>query len=1521
MVKHPHTHLMFLALFLALTSAIHAVTCGVGAGLNDTGTTTRGGINWIVTYTDDTSSVHYTPPSDAEDFADFIEDLYDRQVGDYAFKKPWSSTLPDFKVALYDFVENGDGDYSGVYDGGGDCFALNVDKAASPPNTTDQKVTAHEMFHGIQERYIRDGGSSGIIGTWGSMIAEGHARCMDDRWFTEYDTVDDGSSLFLQGAAGIFLNDYTDFDFWKIATDEDNARSPGDPYPYATGIFWSYLCEQLGNQITPLGNGYDWIKEFLEKSETLLSNGDDVDGKIATNKTIQQFSRGSGENFESLYFDFAICNYARIFDQTQLPDEIRYRQSNLVPRYAYRDETETGDSGSLVNYGSVPVNSSNAAGGATFNNESLMAHSAKYYEWNLTGGLDVNECAVIGVKATASESMNFGILGITQSGKILDLVKYSGTEAARCYLVASSTSGADRIARIALVAAAKDRSVNELDIEFDAGPANLQIISPSNTSLAYPGPATDPENILVRVKVLGPLSLTPSGAGDLSVKGLIEDDFTVEVNSIDAPVKSAAYVGGEYWLVVQAPMQAADGLYVLDVALCENNYTDTKALSVLYGDYTFRHAVCMDLSGSMDYPSTKLDAAKQSALFYVDTVKSSDRFGLVSFAGDGVEPGPVDDAVAIGSTMFDANDVTRFLLKAGITVYTAGGGTSIGDGLSVSQDIIDADPTPGPLIDTILLLSDGVQNEDLTWGNGTSIRNRFVGGGGAPGNDTIINTIAFGPDADTNLMSDIATSTGGQPSSIEVDVPPAPISGVAALTAPSASMFLRLGRSYLGGSEKAQRSERLVYREGTIAAGASDNVKLDLADVSVEDGMFYIFWEGTAGALDVSLYDPDSNLIEPPKAEIYPADYSNNERHRTWQMLITLDPGVYTLDIKNQTGIDTPFFAGISGRPKNALKCHLAFSSFLRPELSRPEDSLRHRFGIGQPVTIKLFLTDRDGAVRDAEVEVLVQLPNRQEACGPVKLFDDGQHDDGLAGDGVYGNVFRQTLWGQSRGGDRDKGEPGAPPEASGAYQVFISAAGKANDGTAFSREKDGAFTVYREIEPNGFDDDGDGLPNSWERYQGTNPKVNDAGEDPDEDGLTNEAEYKEGTLALDPDTDNGGESDGSELMNGRCPLDSRDDGLSFSDYLTVLGPEADEVAQLLPPKPRTNYVHFTRSRSWDLLELQRATTPSGPWANVKMINMSTIDLPVLEDGGLIPGIDYYYRMRGQRNDTGATSGWSTLAKGRPKSANEVFKPFGSLSINNGAVTTDQLKVMLHLSFSPDVVAMRVAQRPGIGSAPQEPALRNRILSLAAGTPPGPVTIDVEFIDGDGYVSDIISDTIIFDPSTSANPDDDGDKISDSDEVFVFFTDPNQPDTDGDGCDDGDEIDRGTLPLIKDTDGDQLSDGEEKIAMTDPNDRDSDDDGYSDYGEVTLLKTDPNDQTDQLDVEVENLGAASDSLTFLSKPGVTYHFCVSDDAVNWIELPDTVTATDTETTVTLTIPPPLDESESRRFFLVKVKRP
>ena len=57
--------------------------------------------------------------------------------------------------------------------------------------------------------------------------------------------------------------------------------------------------------------------------------------------------------------------------------------------------------------------------------------------------------------------------------------------------------------------------------------------------------------------------------------------------------------------------------------------------------------------------------------------------------------------------------------------------------------------------------------------------------------------------------------------------------------------------------------------------------------------------------------------------------------------------------------------------------------------------------------------------------------------------------------------------------------------------------------------------------------------------------------------------------------------------------------------------------------------------------------------------------------------------------------------------------------------------------------------------------------------------------------------------------DSDGDGLSDSDERFVYGTNPADFDTDWDGIDDGEEITQGTSPLSSDTDGDALCDGDE----------------------------------------------------------------------------------------------------------------
>jgi hypothetical protein len=84
------------------------------------------------------------------------------------------------------------------------------------------------------------------------------------------------------------------------------------------------------------------------------------------------------------------------------------------------------------------------------------------------------------------------------------------------------------------------------------------------------------------------------------------------------------------------------------------------------------------------------------------------------------------------------------------------------------------------------------------------------------------------------------------------------------------------------------------------------------------------------------------------------------------------------------------------------------------------------------------------------------------------------------------------------------------------------------------------------------------------------------------------------------------------------------------------------------------------------------------------------------------------------------------------------------------------------------------------------------------------------------------------------NADTDGDLLGDGDEVLVYATDPTDMDTDGDELNDGDEIlTYETDPLDTDSDDDDLLDGEEvSDYLTEPTDSDTDDDGWNDGQEV-----------------------------------------------------------------------------------------
>lgn len=86
-------------------------------------------------------------------------------------------------------------------------------------------------------------------------------------------------------------------------------------------------------------------------------------------------------------------------------------------------------------------------------------------------------------------------------------------------------------------------------------------------------------------------------------------------------------------------------------------------------------------------------------------------------------------------------------------------------------------------------------------------------------------------------------------------------------------------------------------------------------------------------------------------------------------------------------------------------------------------------------------------------------------------------------------------------------------------------------------------------------DDDGDGLPNTWELAYGLDPNDNGDGDidngadgDPDKDTSINIDEYNNNTFPNDPDSENDGLNDGDEATEGTDPLDPDSDGDFLSD-------------------------------------------------------------------------------------------------------------------------------------------------------------------------------------------------------------------------------------------------------------------------------------------------------------------------------------------------------------------------------------
>jgi uncharacterized repeat protein (TIGR02543 family) len=161
----------------------------------------------------------------------------------------------------------------------------------------------------------------------------------------------------------------------------------------------------------------------------------------------------------------------------------------------------------------------------------------------------------------------------------------------------------------------------------------------------------------------------------------------------------------------------------------------------------------------------------------------------------------------------------------------------------------------------------------------------------------------------------------------------------------------------------------------------------------------------------------------------------------------------------------------------------------------------------------------------------------------------------------------------------------------------------------------------------------------------------------------------------------------------------------------------------------------------------------------------------------------------------------------------------------------------------------------------------------------------------DGDTTDDGDDAFPLDPAETldtdrdgtgdnADLDDDGDGLSDVDELTVYVTNPKRADSDGDGLRDKDELEvHFTNPLNPDHDGDGLSDGAEFLThFTNPKVADSDGDGFLDGYEVLTGKL-PLDPLSKPALVAEAQTAIE--FTFSSALGKIYRIESSTDLAIW----------------------------------------
>lgn len=1000
-----------------------------------------------------------------------------------------------------------------------------------------------------------------------------------------------------------------------------NTATPIIQSDYRAALFWTYLTEKFGT-FNPADTVEGGMDLMVEfwKKSAATPNRD---GIAILNDALQQL--GTPMRFRDIWKDFAVANYAK-----------NLTGSGVQAKYKYADMAQTGGTYNAVTF---RVNQPLALNVPFLRlGETVYPWAAHYYRFTPAAGVPFLD---IRVTQDTNTPVYYTVMGVRGN----DVLYEYNVEARNL----NRTVINDAFTEVVVIVAGLDSLAN-YRVSMNGTQPTLQILSPTTANKARVGSFAAPEKFRVAVQLL---------AGDgTPLSGIDLADFNFRVGTKDVTtdlILTSAKIQDQEWFVIRAPVQDATGQYDLSV-----NYANSASLvatQTLAVDYSPRvsadNMLIIDRSGSM--LGAKLDAAKNAARLYVDSWRVGDKLGVVSYNST-----PTPNMVLKDWT--DSGTNTRGEAFTAIGSLTAEGGTAIGDALMLGlQQVQTGDPTHDW---ALILLSDGVEEGTTTVDFSTAIANIVALTTKRP----VIHAVAIGPNADGPKMQNAATATGGtyQFVSEPLAVSAAGINAsggivtTASLNDPNSPTLVNNRRLDLNLRYRFIASEVLGHQQSFTAVGPmKDN------DLSQDNVIIPV--EGSAAEISLSLsFDGfcqcDVTLTAPTLGFITPAEVDPSFRHITWRVA-NPPPGNWQLIIAykfigpNAANTDAP-------QQVEALKPYLvqtAVKSDIILDVDFPvpvEDRVS-----GVPMPIVASLTEF-GPVTTAFVGATVLDPLGGSTF--LTLLDDGLHGDGAAGDGIYAATYYKTgLAGTSAG--------------AGSYTVDVISTGNTANAGNFSRQKILGFFIY-----GSGDDDQDLLPNEYEEAHGGSKTDLDPNGDPDGDGRTTLDEFMDGTDPLDPDSDDGGESDGSESNTGSDPHDANDDGIRPT--WTVAYPGINKV--FVRYAPRTEYA---------LVEIRRSDSFSGTYSFLDQVADTS---GLYTDTTAMNDQEYCYYVIGISLG-GDQSTPQTPSCATPKS--DPWPPDGGFVINDGASATTSTAVTLSV-FASDAVSPHILDGDPLDAIMEPPA-------------------------------------------------------------------------------------------------------------------------------------------------------------------------------------------------------------------------